>query len=85
MSTASSPSPSEPGRRRLPGRWGRKTPEVELLLNRRLVRGVTRYLVRWRGHSSADDEWLRAEALAHCQEKVAEYDAAACCTHVQQK
>ena len=51
--------------------------EVELLLNRRLVRGVTRYLVRWRGHTSADDEWLRAEELAHCPEKVAEYDAAA--------
>ena len=51
--------------------------EVELLLNRRLVRGVTRYLVRWRGHTSADDEWLRVEELAHCQDKVAEYDAAA--------
>ena len=51
--------------------------EVELLLNRRLVRGVTRYLVRWRGHTSVDDEWLRAEELAHCQDKVAEYDAAA--------
>ncbi len=24
---------------------------VELLLNRRTVRGVTRYLVRWRGHT----------------------------------
>ena len=35
--------------------------EVELLLNRRKVRGVTRYLVRWRGHASADDEWLRLE------------------------
>ena len=51
--------------------------EVELLLNRRTVRGVTRYLVRWRGHASADDEWLRLEELAHCPEKVAEYDAAA--------
>jgi len=50
--------------------------EVELLLNRRTIRGVTRYLVRWRGHTSADDEWLRAEDLSHCQEKVAEYDAA---------
>jgi hypothetical protein len=30
--------------------------EVELLLNRRLACGVTRYLVRWRGHTSADDE-----------------------------
>jgi hypothetical protein len=51
--------------------------EVELLLNRTEKRGVTRYLVRWRGHTSADDEWLRAEELGHCQEKVAEYDAAA--------
>jgi len=51
--------------------------EVELLLNRRTVRGVTRYLVRWRGHASADDEWLRLEELAHCPAKVAEYDAAA--------
>jgi hypothetical protein len=51
--------------------------EVELLLNRRLVRGVMRYLVRWRGHTSADDEWLRAEELEHCPEKVAEYDATA--------
>ena len=51
--------------------------EVELLLNRRKVRGVTRYLVRWKGHTSADDEWLRAEELTHCAEKVVEYDAAA--------
>jgi hypothetical protein len=51
--------------------------EVELLLNRRLVRCVTRYLVLWRGHTSADDEWLRAEELTHCQEKVAEYNATA--------
>jgi hypothetical protein len=51
--------------------------EVELLLNRREVRGVTRYLVRWKGHTSADDEWLRREELTHCLEKVEEYDAAA--------
>ena len=50
---------------------------MELLLNRRKVRGVTRFLVRWKGHASADDEWLRAEELTHCPEKVAEYDAAA--------
>ena len=51
--------------------------EVELLLNRTEKRGVTRYLVRWRGHTSADDEWLRAEELLNCPEKVAEYDAVA--------
>jgi hypothetical protein len=48
---------------------------VELLLNRKIKRGVTRYLVRWRGHTSAADEWLRAEELRHCPEKVAEYEA----------
>ena len=41
---------------------------MELLLNRRTVRGVTRYLVRWRGHTSADDEWLREEELVHYRE-----------------
>ncbi len=53
---------------------------MELLLNSMEIRpghGVLHYLVRWRGHTSADDEWLLAEELAHCPERVAEYDAAA--------
>ncbi len=48
-----------------------------MLLNRRLVRCVMRYLVLWRGHTSADDELLRAEELTHCQEQVAEHTATA--------
>ena len=51
--------------------------EVEQLLNRRRVRGVTRYLVRFRGHTSAADEWVRAEELRNCPALVAEYEAAA--------
>ena len=47
--------------------------EVELLLNRQLVRGVVHYLVRWRGHTAADDSWRRVEELEHCRDKVAEY------------
>ncbi len=51
---------------------------VELLRNRTEKRGATRYVVRWRGHTSADDKRLRAEELAHCPEKkVAEYYAPA--------
>ena len=48
---------------------------MELLLNRKEQRGVTRNLVRWRGHTSADDECLQLEELAHCPGKVAEYEA----------
>jgi hypothetical protein len=51
--------------------------EVELLLNRKAIIWILHYLVRWRCHTSADDEWLRAEELAHCPERVAKYDAAA--------
>ena len=51
--------------------------EVEQLLNRQTSRGVTRYLVRFRGYTSAADEWVRAEELRNCREKVDEYEAAA--------
>ena len=51
----------------------RQDGEHKLLLNCRLVCGVTRYLGRWRGHTAADDEWLRLEGPAPSPEKVAEY------------
>ena len=64
-------TPQAPGQVSDAGQEGEQ--EVGLLLNRRVVRCVTRYLVSWRGHTSADDEWLRPlEELAHCMETVAE-------------
>ncbi len=48
---------------------------MELLFNNKIKRGVTRYLVRWRVHTSAADKWLLAEELLHCPEKVAEYES----------
>ena len=50
---------------------------MELLLNRRLFRGVTQYLVRRRGHASPADEWRRVEERVHCRDLVAEYDTTA--------
>jgi hypothetical protein len=38
---------------------------------------TTYYLVRWQGHASEDDSWEPVEHLAHCPERVAEYEAAA--------
>ena len=65
--------------RRRPGRPSRPSSlagtKRSFFLNRRLARGVTRYQLRWRGHTTADDEWLRLEVLAHCPGKVAGYDA----------
>ncbi len=49
---------------------------VEQLLNRKSIRGRTYYLVQWQGHDSADDSWEPEEHLAHCPERVAEYEAA---------
>jgi hypothetical protein len=45
--------PSAPGPVSNPGQEGKH--EVELLLNRKEIRGVLHYLVRWRGHTSADN------------------------------
>ena len=51
--------------------------EVDLLLNRWVVLGVTEYLVPWRGHASPADSWRQVEELDTCRVLVAEYDAIA--------
>jgi hypothetical protein len=67
--------PAPPGPVLDPGQEGEYV--VEQLLNRKTLRGRTYYLVRWQGHASVDDSWEPAEHLAHCPERVAEYEAAA--------
>ena len=67
--------PVPPGPVLDPGQEGEYV--VEQLLNRKTLRGRTYYLVRWQGHTSADDSWEPVEHLTHCPERVAEYEAAA--------
>lgn len=54
--------------------------EVERLLDRRIVRrGRSRtpfveYLVRWKGYSAEDDQWVRKSDLAGSEDLVEEYE-----------
>ena len=51
---------------------------MDPLLNRRVVRGVTKYLVLWRGHTSPVVAWRQVGELDNdCRDLVAEYDAIA--------
>ena len=47
--------------------------EVEKILDTRVNRGKTEYLVRWQGFAPAEDSWQPADNL-HCPDKVAEYE-----------
>ena len=67
--------PPSPGPVADPGQAGEYV--VAQLLNRKVLRGRTYYLVRWQGHASADDSWEPVEHLTNCPERLAEYEAAA--------
>jgi hypothetical protein len=47
--------------------------EVDRILDRRVEKGKTKYLVRFRGYGPLDDEWLPAEAL-QADAKIAEFE-----------
>jgi hypothetical protein len=57
------------------GQEGEHHDKLELLLNCKELHWVTHKLVQLCCHTSAADEWLPADTLLNCQEKVAEYDA----------
>ena len=67
--------PPSPGPVADPGQAGEYV--VAQLLNRKVLRGRTYYMVRWQGHASADDSWEPVEHLTNCPERLAEYEAAA--------
>ena len=51
--------------------------EVEAIQTHKDVRGVRRYLVRWKGYSPADDTWEPEENLANAEEILEAYHAGA--------
>ena len=47
--------------------------EVKRILNKRKIRGVERYLVRWKGFIAESDMWKREEDLENVKELVNEF------------
>jgi len=47
--------------------------EVEKILNKRMVRGKEKFLVRWKGYTAGEDTWENRENLENAKELVEEF------------
>jgi len=47
--------------------------EIEKILNRRIVRGKKKFLVRWKGYTAEEDTWENKENLENMKEMVKEF------------
>ena len=48
--------------------------EVEKILNKKRIRGVVKYLVRWKGFMAERDTWERKENLKNAEELIKEFE-----------
>ena len=48
--------------------------EVEKILNKKKMRGVEKYLVRWKGFTAEHDTWERKEDLGNIKEVLEEFE-----------
>ena len=48
--------------------------EVEKILNKIKIRGVEKYLVRWKGFTAEGDTWERREDLENAKEALAKFE-----------
>jgi len=48
--------------------------EVEKILNKKKIRGVEKYLVRWKGFTAEGDTWERKENLKNAKEALADFE-----------
>ena len=48
--------------------------EVEKILNKKKIRGVEKYLVRWKGFTAEGDTWERIENLKNAKEAIKEFE-----------
>ena len=48
--------------------------EVEKILNKKKMRGVEKYLIRWKGFTAEGDTWERKENLKNAEELIKEFE-----------
>ena len=48
--------------------------EMEKILNKKKIRGVVKYLVRWKGFTAEGDTWERKENLKNVEELIKEFE-----------
>ena len=48
--------------------------EVEKILNKRMIRGKKKFLVRWKGYTMEEDTWENRENLENAKELVEEFE-----------
>ena len=48
--------------------------EVEKILNKKKVRGIEKYLIRWKGFTAEGDTWERRENLKNAEELIKEFE-----------
>ena len=48
--------------------------EVEKILNKKRMRGVEKYLIRWKGFTAEGDTWERKENLKNAEELIKEFE-----------
>jgi len=53
---------------------GEKEFKIEKILNKRMVRGKEKFLVRWKGYMAGEDTWKNRENLENTKELVEEFE-----------
>ena len=48
--------------------------EIEKILNKKKIRGVEKYLIRWKGFTAEGDTWERKENLKNVEELIEEFE-----------
>ena len=70
--------PQVEGQKKIPPKLviieGEKEFEVEKILNKRMVRGKEKFLVRWKGYTAEEDTWENKKNLKNMKKLVEEFE-----------